>query len=56
MGVMMDSSNQKNEPARITLDELFSKTFSKLLARLINTFTISEEPPPSKDDSKDADS
>jgi hypothetical protein len=56
MGVPMDSLNQTNEPTRMTLDELFRKTFSKLLARLMDTFAISEEPSHSKDDLKDSDS
>jgi hypothetical protein len=54
MGAKMNSPKQKNEPARMTLDELFRKTFSSLLASLMDTFNIFEEQPSPKDPPKDS--
>ncbi len=49
MGATMDKP-QQGEPVKMTLDELFKRTFSQLLAYLIDTFSISEEQPPSAED------
>ena len=50
----MDSSKQTNEPARMTLDELFRKTFSSLLASLIDTLNIFEEKNSTNEPPKDS--
>jgi hypothetical protein len=50
----MESPKQTNEPARMTLDELFRKTFSSLLASLIDTFHIFEEKNPPNDSPKNS--
>ena len=50
----MDSPKQTNKPERITLDELFRKTFSSLLASLMDTFNIFEEQTLPKDPQKDS--
>lgn len=47
---------QPNENPRMTLDELFRKTFSSLLAKLMDTFSIFEEQSSSTNDSKDPES
>lgn len=49
MGVTMMNATPKNEPKRMTLDELFKKTFSALLSALVDTFIIHEEQSTSKD-------
>lgn len=50
---MMNTTPQ-NESGRMTLDELFRKTFSALLATLIDKFTIVEEPLSPKSDSENS--
>ena len=50
----MDSQKQNNEPARMTLDELFKKTFSSLLASLMDTLNIFEDKTSPKDAHKDS--
>jgi hypothetical protein len=50
----MESPKQINEPARMTLDELFRKTFSSLLASLIDSFHIFEEKSSTNDSPKDS--
>jgi len=50
----MDSSKQTNKPAQMTLDELFRKTFSSLLASLIDTLNIFEEKNPPNEPHKDS--
>jgi len=50
----MESPKQTNEPARMTLDELFRKTFSSFLASLMDTLKISEEQDSPKDPPKDS--
>jgi len=51
----MTNSTSQNESGRMTLDELFRKTFSTLLATLIDTFAIFEDPSSTKSDSRDSD-
>lgn len=50
----MDSSRQQNEPIRMTLDELFRKTFSNLLASLMDALNIFEEQDSQKGAQKDS--
>jgi len=43
MGATMNSPKQINEPSKMTLDELFRKTFSSLLSSLMDALRIFEE-------------
>jgi hypothetical protein len=53
MDVTMDNPKQFNEPVKMTLDELFRRTFSNLLASLMDTLKIFEEHAPPEDSSND---
>ena len=54
MGATMNSPKQINEPSKMTLDELFRKTFSSLLASLMDALKIFEEQDSSNDLPKDS--
>ena len=54
MGTTMNSPKQINEPSKMTLDELFRKTFSSLLASLMDALKIFEEQDSSNDLPKDS--